>query len=472
MRYWILFLISFSLSANTYDGVFISGNSDNRCDIVFLQPNNESPTLPQDVAQMWDDTCEHYPFYGRYKNFFNIHVISRDDLVIDEWWNSTWKRKEYFEMLDKDFKHRDIGVMIRDQGVNEAAATASYLEQGRLGWMKSTYFRTLAHEMGHMLGNLMDTYLNYYKYRGFYSPNVIIPDYADIFTGHQHFDPMPKPGLDKWKRWKGYTDPISGISIDEPYMHVTEPYPRDPNSTHIVNYWRPSSQPSLMNNLSQPFDAVAREQMVLSVHRYVDPLDSYSDNNLSINDFDILEANVVDKDVIDVLWSVNGEPISNQHSLVIKDLNLTQDTNITLTAWDNTLNDDYETDDRGGWVRTSDFLTTYSTHSNGLDVISERDESNKLTQIIHYNYVKNSAIKKWHDLIPYAVANWKQSNWFGVFAVFEGDWIYHEKLAWVYVHQAEEGLWLYLEGEGWYWTSKEIYPYIYSFKDDIWFLVN
>ena len=469
MRYWILFLISYSLSANTYDRVFISGNSDNRCDIVILQPNNESPTLPQDVAQMWDDTCEYYPFYGRYKNFFNIHVISRDDLVIDEWWNSTWRTREHFEILDKDFKHRDIGVMIRDQGIKNGAAIGSYLEEGRLCWMTSVSFHTFAHEMGHTIGNLRDTYLNYATYGGFYPPNIILPDTAVIFNGHEYLNPRPVPGLDKWKRWYGYIDPVSGISINDPYMHVTEPF-RDPNSTTITNYWRPSSQPSLMNHSGMPFDAVAREQMVLSIHRYVDPLDSYSDNNLSINDFDILEANVVDKDVIDVLWSVNGEPISNQHSLVIKDLNLTQDTNITLTAWDNTLNDDYETDDRGGWVRTSDFLTNYYSGPEG--VISERDETNKLTQIIHYNYVKNSEIKKWHDLIPYAVANWKQSNWFGVFAVFESDWIYHEKLAWVYVHQAEQGLWLYIEGEGWHWTSKEIYPYIYSFNDNIWRLVN
>ena len=79
-----------------------------------------------------------------------------------------------------------------------------------------------------------------------------------------------------------------------------------------------------------------------------------------------------------------------------------------------------------------------------------------------------SEIKKWHDLIPYAVANWKQSNWFGVFAVFESDWIYHEKLAWVYVHQAEQGLWLYLEGEGWHWTIPLVYPHLFSHLEKKW----
>jgi hypothetical protein len=471
MRYWILFLISYSLTANTYDGVFISGNSDNRCDIVFLQPNNESPTLPQDVAQMWDDTCEHYPFYKRYKNFFNIHVISRDDLVIDEWWKTAWALEQNFDICDKNFKERDIGMMIRDSNVNSGQVTNSIFLHDRYGWMSSTSMYLFAHEMGHAIGHLADTYVKYFVYKMWYPANIILPDHATILDGHEYLNPRAVPGLDKWKRWYGYVDPTSGISINDPYMRVTEPF-EDPNSTTITNYWRPSSQRSLMNHSGMPLDAVAREQMVLSIHRYVDPLDSYSDNNLSINDFDILEANVVDKDVIDVVWSVNGEPISNRHSLAIKDLNLTQDANITLTAWDNTLNDDYETDDRGGWVRTSDFLTNYYVHPRGVDIISERDESNKLTQTINYNYVKNSEIKKWHDLIPYAVANWKQSNWFGTFAIFEGDWIYHENLAWTYVHQAEKGLWLFIEGSGWHWTNQFTYPYIYSHQEQEWRLVN
>ena len=465
MKYWILFLISFSLCANIYDEVFISGNSDNRCDIVFLQPNNESPTLPQDVAQMWDETCDYYPFYKRYKNFFNIHVISRNDLIIDEWWKSSWMLKENFKITDQHFTKRDVGIIIRELNINSGKATNSIFLHDRNGWMSSSNMYVFAHELGHLIGHLADTYTNYFEYKMWYPANIILPDHASILNGHDYLNPQAMPGLDKWERWKGYSDPVSGITIEEPYMHVTAPF-RDPNSTTITNYWRASKQPSLMNHSGMPLDAVEREQMVLSIHRYVDPLDSYSDNNLSINDFDVLEANVVDKDVIDVLWSVNGEPISNQYFLAIKDLNLTQDTNITLTAWDNTLNHDYKIDDRGGWVRTEDFLTNY--YEESVDIISRIDPSNKLTQIIDYNYVKNSEIKKWHDLIPNVVGNWKQSNWFGVFGVFQKDWIYHEKLAWIYVHQAEQGLWLYLEGAGWHWTNTTSYPYLYSHDQSEW----
>ena len=251
MRYWILFLISVSLSANTYDGVFISGNSDNRCDIVILQPNNESPTLPQDVAQMWDDTCEYYPFYGRYKNFFNIHVISRDDLIIDEWWQRAWSRAQNFDICDQKFKERDIGMIIRELNINSGQATNSMFLNDRHGWMGSSNMYVFAHEMGHAIGHLADTYVNYFKYKMWYPANIILPESAEIFKGHEYLNPKVESGLDKWKRWQDYTDPTSGISIDAPYMHITEPY-KDPNSTTVTNYWRPSSQPSLMNHSGMP----------------------------------------------------------------------------------------------------------------------------------------------------------------------------------------------------------------------------
>ena len=465
MKYWILFLIGFSLCANTYDEVFISGNSDNRLDIVFAQPENENPNLVQDVLKMWNDACDYYPFYKRYKNFFNIHVISRNDFLVNESWYKNHVNTNNFKLVDANFSKRDLGFMMRFPLSNNGWATDSYLEQGRLGAMMGTNFKIFAHEMGHMLGDLYDTYLNYIDYHGYYPQNIILPDTHGLFIDHEHFVPRLKPGFNKWSRWQDYEDPITGIKIDGPFMEHTEPH----SSEDIFNYWRTTSDPTLMRswNAERAFLCpVEREHMVLSLHKYIDPLDSYSDNNLSINDFDVLEANVVDKDVIDVLWSVNGEPISNQHFLAIKDLNLTQDTNITLTAWDNTLNHDYETDNRHGWVRTDDFLTTYSTGPEG--VISERDESNKLTQIIDYNYVKNSEIKKWYNLIPNVVGNWKQSNWFGVFGVFQNDWIYHEKLAWIYVHQAEQGLWLYLEGAGWHWTNTTSYPYLYSHTKSEW----
>ena len=465
MKYWILFLISFSLCANTYDEVFISGNSDNRLDIVFAQPENENPNLVQDVLKIWNDACEYYPFYKRYKNFFNIHVISRNDFEINKYWYKSQVNINNFQLIDANFSKRDFGFMMRFPLSNNGWATDSYLEQGRLGAMMGINFKIFAHEMGHMLGDLYDTYLNYIDYHGYYPNNIILPDAHGLFIGHEHFVPRLKPGFNKWSRWKDYEDPITGIKIDGPFMEHTEPH----SSEDIFNYWRTTSGTTLMRlwNAEGAFLCpVEREHMVLSLHKYIDPLDSYSDNNLSINDFDVLEANVVDKDVIDVLWSVNGEPISNQHFLAIKDLNLTQDTNITLTAWDNTLNHDYETDNRDGWVRTDDFLTTYSTGPEG--VISERDESNKLTQIIDYNYAKNSEIKKWYDLIPNVVGNWKQSNWFGAFGVFQNDWIYHEKLAWIYVHQAEKGLWLYLEGAGWHWTNTTSYPYLYSHAKSEW----
>ena len=140
MKYWILFLISFSLCANTYDEVFISGNSDNRLDIVFAQPENENPNLVQDVSKMWNDACEYYPFYKRYKNFFNIHVISRNDFEINKYWYKSQVNINNFQLIDANFSKRDFGFMMRFPLSNNGWATDSYLEQGRLGAMMGINF--------------------------------------------------------------------------------------------------------------------------------------------------------------------------------------------------------------------------------------------------------------------------------------------------------------------------------------------
>ena len=91
-----------------------------------------------------------------------------------------------------------------------------------------------------------------------------------------------------------------------------------------------------------------------------------------------------------------------------------------------------------------------------------------LSQEVTFQFVKFGKSRKWYDLIPDLFANWKLSNWFGVFGVYENDWIYHENLKWVYVFQATQGLWLYIDNIGWHWTDSFTYPYIYSHENSSW----
>ena len=67
-------------------------------------------------------------------------------------------------------------------------------------------------------------------------------------------------------------------------------------------------------------------------------------------------------------------------------------------------------------------------------------------------------------------ADWRRSQWFGTFRKQEGlDWVYHEKLGWVYaVSDQREGLWLWQEENGWTWTQGGVWPCIWRHKSGNW----
>ena len=67
-------------------------------------------------------------------------------------------------------------------------------------------------------------------------------------------------------------------------------------------------------------------------------------------------------------------------------------------------------------------------------------------------------------------ADWRRSQWFGTFRKQEGlDWVYHEKLGWVYaVSDQREGLWLWQEENGWTWTQGGVWPCIWRHKSGSW----
>ena len=64
--------------------------------------------------------------------------------------------------------------------------------------------------------------------------------------------------------------------------------------------------------------------------------------------------------------------------------------------------------------------------------------------------------------------NWYQS-WMGAFCVVSQDWIYHNRIGWLYVHSLrEDGMWLYHEELNWLYTADGIYPYFYSNSTQDW----
>ena len=65
---------------------------------------------------------------------------------------------------------------------------------------------------------------------------------------------------------------------------------------------------------------------------------------------------------------------------------------------------------------------------------------------------------------------WNSSEWFGSFYYTEHDWIYHSSLQWLYLHSFEpESVWLWSLKIGWFWTSADVFPFVYSNDTSSWF---
>jgi hypothetical protein len=64
-----------------------------------------------------------------------------------------------------------------------------------------------------------------------------------------------------------------------------------------------------MRNLGQPFDAIAREKIILDIYAIVDPLDAHLSNIVPLIDPPELWVDTIDPRVIDVEWFVNGTKV-------------------------------------------------------------------------------------------------------------------------------------------------------------------
>ncbi|MET0287024.1 MAG: M64 family metallopeptidase [Polyangiales bacterium] len=107
----------------------------------------------------------------------------------------------------------------------------------------------------------------------------------------------------KWDRWLNYTQPNAtgkqGVFAGSRYCRASQ--------------YRPS-QNSMMNSLfgdnpNTSFNSVSREKMVMDIWRGVTPIDS-SSPPAGMVDATVLRVEVIDPDVIDVDWSVDGKLVA------------------------------------------------------------------------------------------------------------------------------------------------------------------
>jgi hypothetical protein len=70
---------------------------------------------------------------------------------------------------------------------------------------------------------------------------------------------------------------------------------------------------------------------------------------------------------------------------------------------------------------------------------------------------------------------WWVNPWFGYFwKVGEDDWLFHEKLGWIFLKkQGDRSIWIWIQKmNGWFWTAKDHYPYLHSESSQSWYWLN
>jgi hypothetical protein len=75
----------------------------------------------------------------------------------------------------------------------------------------------------------------------------------------------------------------------------------------------------------------------------------------------------------------------------------------------------------------------------------------------------------WWSTTEELSGGWKNSSWFGIFRSYEGGWLYHARLGWLYAEGTEEAsVWLWQEESGWLWTKEGVWPYLWSNNTSGW----
>jgi hypothetical protein len=299
-----------------FDTPISNGPSGNRVDVVFAGDGYRSSEIATTYSDhvrgltdyMFSGDLLSEPF-GRYKNFFNVHrvnVVSAESGADDPstntfrntpldasyLWDGVTQRLLYVSASKTDAA---IASALSGTGINAEMAfvTVNDAQYGGGGGKYAVYsggnMRSLEialHEVGHSFAGLADEY-----------------DYGGprTYTGGEPIQPnvTTDPTGAKWARWLGYEQPgIGTIGVYEGGLYSE------------FGIYRPSMN-SKMKSLNQPFDAVSREQFILRIYDYVDPIDTHADNSARLVNKDAVFVDVIDPAVIKVRWSVDGRTIQD-----------------------------------------------------------------------------------------------------------------------------------------------------------------
>lgn len=470
-----LFIICTACFAQEVVVVEKSGHSSNRLDLIFIgdhyledEMTNEIGHFPHDVDRVWSNLISNYQIYNRYKNFFNVTRID-DSIEIDySYLYLPDISDQLFELCSELNASCDVVNIFVAQSPNRIepynTGTANTSKKITL---QAPWTSTFSHELGHVLAQNADEYKSAHD-------SWSLSFLTNIAASREI-------ALQKWGHWTGYTDPWSGYFVSEPYIREG------------TDYYRPTSSDTIMQNSNiGDFDAVSREHLILGIYNYVQPIDSYSISSDSIS------VQVVDEQVISTAWLVDGQIVSQSKQFNLNDYVLSNDSIITLVAWDNCLNTDYLNDDRGGWIRKDDQNKTwqsvswqvadlqetqYNFNLNNIIKLSNNEFFDTSIDISHYgmdsdynNFINESENSNPQDSYTPPVSGylWLETYMGWIFYNTEhsnNTWIYHLNFSsWIYVSTNEginPGSWCYFL-DSWRWSSPEVYPYFYNYDTSTW----
>jgi hypothetical protein len=297
--------------------VIDNGPDANRVNIVFLGDGYTAAQIntlyPAHIVAMTNHMFQPPPGnltrdpYPRYKNYFNVHrvnVISFEsgaDVAPQSIFRDTALDAQYFYdgaterllYINETKANNALAAGLTDAGftADVRLLTVNDTRYGGGGGNYAVYAggnnsatEVALHELGHSFNGLADEYGGFTLPYGGAEPREINVT-------------KDRSGA-KWSHWLGHNQP--GIGVISAYQGARY---------FDSGLYRPSPN-SKMRTLGQPFDAIAREKIILDIYDIVDPLDSFLSNTLPLTDPPELWVDPIDSNVIDLEWFVNGSRVA------------------------------------------------------------------------------------------------------------------------------------------------------------------
>jgi hypothetical protein len=312
---WFIIILAVSPVHSQPITMIDNGPSWNRVDMVFLGDGYTNADISGGTYVNHINSYLNYMFtpnllsdpFSRYRNYFNVYRI---DVVSNESGADVPPLGIFRDTaLDASYYYDGVTERLLYINQNEAntvladnLADALFTAEMRLVTVNDTrygggggYFAVYAggnasandaamHELAHSFSGLAD------EYGGNAGP----------YTGTEpsEINVTKDPTGAKWSQWLGYNQP--GIGVIDTYEGARY---------YDTGLYRPSFA-SKMRQLGQPFDAIAREDIILDIYALTNPLDYWRNNSGTLINPRLLWVECIDEEIIDVEWYINDVLVS------------------------------------------------------------------------------------------------------------------------------------------------------------------